>query len=180
MYKISVSPAVLSTLQRAVTFFHQLKGGSPQAWDGFHSPEVESIRQQWCRIKHESDTDKVPCITTRMTGAQLRYVVRALFAYVAAQDGRYSLLCDYLTKPNWSHPDPFVLVQTLAEAEIDRRLSPNKQVRLAGLGESDDNLVRNLLAELNYSMTPPGQALAINLPDYGITRLHDSEMQLTS
>jgi len=28
-------------------------------------------------------------------------------------------------------------------------------------------------------MTPPGQALAIDLPDYGIVRLHDSEMQLS-
>lgn len=180
MYKISVSPAVLSTLQRAVTFFHQLKGGSPQAWDGFHSPEVESIRQQWGKIKPEIDQEKVLSITTYMTGAQLRHAVRALFAYVAAQDGRYSLLCDYLTKPNWSHPDPFVLAQTLAEAEIDRRLSPNKQVRLAGLGESDDALVRNLLVELNESMTPPGQALAIDLPDYGIARLSDIDMQLTS
>jgi hypothetical protein len=179
MYQISVSPAVLSTCQRAVTFFHQLKNGAPQAWDGFQSPEVESIRQQWGKIKPELDQYKVPSITTYMTGAQLRHVVRALFAYVAAQDGRYSLLCDYLSKPIWSHPDPFLLVQTLAEAEIDRRLSPNKQLRLAGLSESDDALVRNLLAELNDTMTPPGQALAIHLPDYGIARLNDSEMQLS-
>jgi len=179
MYQISVSPAVLSTLQRATTFFHQLKSGSVHTWDGFSSPEAESIRQQWSKIKPGPDTDKAPTITTYMTGAQLRHAVRALFAYVAAQDGRYSLLCDYLSKPIWSHPDPFVLVQTLAEAEIDRRLSANKQLRIAGLSEADDALVRNLLAELNDAMTPPGQALAIDLPDYGIVRLHDSEMQLS-
>ena len=176
MYKIAVSPAVLTTLKRAWDFFHRLKAGSPQTWDDFLSPEVEAIRKEWALIKHPEDAS-FPELSTYLTGAQLRVLARALSAYVAAQDGRYNLLIDYTTVAFRRHPNPFVLIETLAMATHARRFDRSRQCLLFGLDESSDAEVRNLLVELTGSMTPPGQSLQIDLPAFGIVKLDESEPQ---
>lgn len=176
MYKISVSPPVQRTLQGAVVFLHQLKMAAPHAWDDFKAPETDSIRAQWGKIETAAVGDK-PMLGAYLTGTQLRNVARALSVYVAAQDGRYSLLSDYLTCALRFHPDPCMLMKTFADAEVQRLLDSDKARPMSGLTEADDAEVRQLLAELMTSMTPPGQALAIDLPAFGIVKFEENELE---
>lgn len=176
MYKISVSPPVQRTLQRAVAFFHQLKMAAPHAWDDFTAPETDSIRAQWGKMETAAAGDG-PVLGAYLTGAQLRNVARALSVYVAAQDGRYSLLSDYLTCAFGLHPDPCMLMQSFADAEVQRLLDSNKARPMFELTDAQDAEVRQLLAELMTSMTPPGQALTIDLPAFGIVKVKENELE---
>lgn len=177
MYQISFSPGVLNTLNQAAYFYHQIRCGGRSAWDGFSSEELTLVREQWGRLQ-PVEMGAPLVVSNCLTGVQLRSLTRALTAYVAAHDGRYSLLVDYMSTALSRHPDPFALAFALAEAEGSRKIS-GQHVLMPGLNKQDDADVRSLLTGITQAMTPSGQAVDLDLPDLGIVKAKPSAFEPT-
>ncbi len=169
MYLIEHTPAIFDAMRAATTFFNDLRAGRSCAWGSFDAPELDSVKEHWAQIIPSDERADIssPLHGSPMTANQLRSLGRALTVFIAAHDGRYSLLLDLISKPLLSHPNPYAMSLALANAENEREINRSNQ-GLANLSPADESTLRTLAAGISEAFNSPGQAMTPDLSSVGV------------
>jgi hypothetical protein len=178
MYLIEHTPDIFNALRVATAFFNDLRAGRGCAWCGFNAPELDAIKEHWAQVgfSNERADISIPLRGIAMTPSQLRCLGRALTVFIAAHDGRYSLLLDIMSKPLLSHPNPYAMSLALANAESQREVGRSNQ-GLANLSPEDECMLRALAAGISEAFNSPGQAMAPDLSSVGVMSRPEKDVQ---
>lgn len=177
MFALKISQPLLNSVQKALDFNAGLKIGHPDLWSQFTSPEIGRVKEQWKHVKMVSSSPAPAfALTDSLTKSEMRQVARALALYIAAHDGRYSLLVDHIDSASAQHPNPFRLGIALAEAETERQMS-RISMALNGLEYDDEQALRLLSDALNKAFVMPCPVLP-DLRSFGVHAVDSREDEL--
>jgi hypothetical protein len=169
MYLIEHTHAIFDAMKVATTFFNDLRAGRSCAWSSFVAPELEIVKEHWAQIglNNERADISIPLHGIPMTATQMRSLGRAMTVFIAAHDGRYSLLLDLMSKPLLSHPNPYAMSLSLANAENEREIDRSNQ-GIENLSPEDEHILRAIAAGISEAFNSPGQAMEPDLSSVGI------------